>query len=117
MKLRFTPRAVEIIAAISDYIREHNPAAARRVREAIYESLQNLILFPQVGRPQRTMGVRKFVTRKYSYLVYYTVDDSAEEIVILNVKHPGARARTQGCMRPQDVLSPCTCSAMRSLQS
>jgi hypothetical protein len=36
--------------------------------------------------------VRKFVTRKYAYLVYYTVDEAAEEIVILNVKHP-ARTR------------------------
>jgi toxin ParE1/3/4 len=95
MKLRFTPRAVENITAIADYVREYNPAAAKRVREAVYESLQNLILFPQVGRPQRTRGVRKFVTRKYNYLVYYTVDDSAEEIVILNVKHP-AQEREHG---------------------
>jgi len=32
--------------------------------------------------------VRKLVTRKYTYLVYYTVDEAAQEIVILNVKHP-----------------------------
>jgi toxin ParE1/3/4 len=32
--------------------------------------------------------VRKLVTRKYAYLIYYTVDEAAEEIVILNVKHP-----------------------------
>jgi toxin ParE1/3/4 len=31
--------------------------------------------------------VRKFVTRKYAYLVYYTVDEAADEILILNVKH------------------------------
>ena len=71
MKLRFTPRAVENIAAIGDYIRERNPTASQRVRAAIYESLQDLILFPHVGRLQQTEGVRKFVTRKYSYLVYY----------------------------------------------
>ena len=91
MKLRFTPRAVENITAIADYIRERNPAGAQRVRAAIYESLQDLILFPNVGRLQQTEGVRKFVTRKYAYIVYYTVDDSAEEIVILNVKHPAQR--------------------------
>jgi plasmid stabilization system protein ParE len=91
MKLRFTPRAVENIIAIADYIRERNPAAAQRVRAAIYESLQDLILFPNVGRLQQTEGVRKFVTRKYAYIVYYAVDDSAEEIVILNIKHPAQR--------------------------
>jgi plasmid stabilization system protein ParE len=91
MKLRFTPRAVENIAAIADYIRERNPAASQRVRAAIYESLQDLILFPHVGRVQQTEGVRKFVTRKYAYLVYYTVDDAAEEIILLNIKHPAQR--------------------------
>jgi toxin ParE1/3/4 len=91
MKLRFTPRALANIVDIADYIHEHSPAAAQRVRAIIYESLQNLILFPHVGRRQKAEGVRRFVTRKYGYLVYYTVDDVAEEIVILNVKHPAQR--------------------------
>jgi toxin ParE1/3/4 len=91
MKLRFTPRATANLIEIADYIHAHSPAAARRVRAAIYESLQNLILFPHVGRKQKVEGVRKFVTRKYSYLVYYTIDEAAEEIVILSVKHPARR--------------------------
>ena len=92
MKLRFTPRAVQDIAAIADYIRERNPGAAGRVRSAILQSLQNLVLFPQVGRAQTVEGVRKLVTRKYPYLVYYTVDEAAEEIIILTIQHP-ARER------------------------
>ena len=91
MKVRFTPRALEKLAEIADYIHERNPAAALRVRAAIYESLQNLILFPHIGRRQKAEGVRRFVTYKYSYLVYYSVDDAAEEIVILNIKHPARR--------------------------
>jgi toxin ParE1/3/4 len=59
---------------------------------AILESLQNLILFPNVGRPQNVAGVRKLVTRRYAYLVYYMADDVAEEIVILTIQHP-ARER------------------------
>jgi toxin ParE1/3/4 len=91
MKLRFTPRAIANLIEIADYIHEHNPAAARRVRGGIYKSLQTLILFPYVGRRQKTAGVRKFVTPRYRYLVYYAVDESAEEIVILNIKHPARR--------------------------
>jgi toxin ParE1/3/4 len=91
MKLRFTRRAIANIIEITDYIHDHNPAAAQRVRAAIYESLQNLILFPHVGRRQKVEGVRKLVTRKYAYLVYYTIDETAEEIVILSVKHPARR--------------------------
>jgi toxin ParE1/3/4 len=91
MKLRFTPRALENIAAIADHIQARNPAAARRVRAAIYQSLQYLILFPHVGRLQQTEGVRKFVTRRYAYLIYYTVDDAADEIIVLSVKHSAQR--------------------------
>jgi toxin ParE1/3/4 len=92
MRLRFTPRAIANLVEIAGYLHAHNPAASRRVRAAIYGSLQNLILFPDVGRRQTVEGVRKLVTRKYGYLVYYTVNETAEEIVILNVKHP-ARGR------------------------
>ncbi len=91
MKLRFTPRATANIVEIADYILARNPAAAERVRSAIYASLQNLLLFPHMGRRQKAEGVRKLVTGRYSYLIYYTVDEAAEEIVILNVKHPARR--------------------------
>ena len=92
MKLRFTPRAAQDLAEIADYIRQHSPQAALRVRAAILESLQHLILFPQIGRRQKIEGVRKLVTRRYPYLVYYTIDDVAEEIVVLSIQHP-ARER------------------------
>ncbi len=72
MKLRFTPRAVQDIAAIADYIRTRSPGAAERVRSAILQSLQNLVLFPQLGRTQAIEGVRKLVPQKYPYLVYFT---------------------------------------------
>ena len=85
MKLRFTPRAVANLAEIIDYIHERNPAAAGRVRTAIYDSLQSLILFLTLA------GARRRITRKYAYLVYYMVNKEAEEIVILNVKHPARR--------------------------
>jgi len=92
MKLRFTPRAVQDLADIAAYIHEQNPSAALRVRSAILESLQNLVLFPHIGRRQTVEGVRKLVTRRYPYLVYYTTDDEADEIVILTIQHP-ARER------------------------
>ena len=53
MKLRFTPRAAQDLAEIADYLREHSPQAALRVRAAILESLQSLILFPHIRRQGR----------------------------------------------------------------
>jgi toxin ParE1/3/4 len=88
MKLRFTPRALENLDVISEYLRSKKPVGSRHVRAAIYETLRSLILFPRLGRLQKAERVRKIVTRKYSYLIYYTIDADAEEIIILNIKHP-----------------------------
>jgi len=87
MKLRFTPRATRDLADIADYIHERNPNAALRVRTAILDSLQDLILFPELGRRQTVEAVRKLVTRKYPYLVYYSTDRGTDEIVILTIQH------------------------------
>jgi toxin ParE1/3/4 len=92
MKLRFTPRATQDLIGIADYIGARNPAAALRVRAAILESAQNLVLFPEMGRRQNVEGVRKLVTRRYRYLVYYTIDAVAEEIIVITIQH-AARER------------------------
>jgi toxin ParE1/3/4 len=91
MRLRFTRRATQDLIAIADYIRERNPNAAARVRAAILDSIQNLLIFPEIGRRQKVEGVRKLVTRKYPYLVYYSIDELAEEIVVIAIQHPARR--------------------------
>jgi hypothetical protein len=40
---------------------------------------------------QAVSSGRKIVTRKYSYLVYYTVNEAVGEVIVLNVKHPAQR--------------------------
>ena len=92
MKLRFTPRATRDLLDIADYIRGRSPNASSRIRAAILDSLQDLVLFPEAGRRQTIEGVRKFVTRKYSYLIYYGLDRSSDEIIILAIQH-SARER------------------------
>ncbi len=88
MKLRFTPRAVQDLSAIADYVSSRNPPPALRVRAAILDCVQNLLIFPRAGRVQSVAGVRKIVSRKYPYLIYYTADDKEEEIIIVTVQHP-----------------------------
>jgi toxin ParE1/3/4 len=92
VNLRFTPRAVDDLNDIADYVRVHSPSAATRVRAAILESLSKLQRFPQLGRRQDIETVRKIVTQRYPYLVYYNVDDAAQEVIILSIRHP-ARER------------------------
>jgi toxin ParE1/3/4 len=91
MKVRLTPRAARDLAEIADYIRDRNPAAAQRVRDAILEALTNLASFPHIGRRQNIEQVRRLVVRRYAYLIYYEVNEAAHEIVILTIRHPSRR--------------------------
>jgi plasmid stabilization system protein ParE len=93
MRLRFTPRAVFDLTAIADRIRESNPRAAVRVRSSILRSLDHLTAFPRMGRKQTTPGVRKLVTGRYSYFVYYKVDMDAREVVVLSIRHPARKRK------------------------
>lgn len=92
MRLRFTPRAARDLANTAAYLLEHSPASVTRVRAEILDALQDLVLFPELGRRQRIEDVRKLVTRRYSYLVYYRLDRAVDEIVILTIQHH-ARSR------------------------
>jgi plasmid stabilization system protein ParE len=91
VKLRYTPRATRDLVEIAEYLRARNPSAALAVRDAILRSLQDLALFPAIGRRQNVEGVRKLVTRRYRYLIYYTIDQVAEEVVILTIQHSARR--------------------------
>ena len=93
MKLRFTPRATRDLAEIAEYLRNRNPSVALRVRDAILRSLQNLAVFPAIGRLQNIKGVRKLVTPRYRYLVYYTIDEEVQQIVILTIQHSARRRK------------------------
>jgi len=95
MRLRFTPRAIENLNEVAEHVESRSPIAAERVISAIHASLQNLLIFPYSGRLLRVSEIRRLVTARYPYLVYYYVDEFAGEVVILNVKHP-ARERDEG---------------------
>lgn len=88
MKLRFTHQAKQDLDNIADFIRERDPEAALRVRAAIMRALRTLAFFPHIGRLQTVSSVRKLVTRRYKYLIYYVVEEAVEEIVVLTIKHP-----------------------------
>jgi plasmid stabilization system protein ParE len=92
VKLRFTPRATGDLTEIADHIKPKSAQGALNVRAAILESLKVLTDFPRLGRRQSVEGVRKLVTRRYNYLVYYLIDEQTDEIVVLTIQHP-ARER------------------------
>lgn len=94
MKIRYTPRAVNDIIAIADYLSERSPAGARAVEAAIRRTVELLGEFSGSGRvlTQRP-HVRVMPVARYPYLVFYKVSDDV--LLILHVRH-GARAPVKG---------------------
>jgi toxin ParE1/3/4 len=92
LRVRFTAQAIIDLNEIASYLSARNPAAAAGVRKAIRDGTRLVAAFPYAGRQQSEPHVRKLVTRKYAYLIYYRVDISHEEIAILSIRHP-ARER------------------------
>jgi addiction module RelE/StbE family toxin len=91
MRVSFTPRARADIEEIADFTAARSPQTAARVRSAIVKTLELLAQFPGAGRRQTVEGVRKLPISRYPYLVYYTIDDAAEEVVILTIRHASRR--------------------------
>lgn len=92
MKVRFAVQAIVDLKEIADYLSVRNPSAAIRVRKAIQDGTRLIAAFPHSGRQQSEPHIRKLVTPRYSYLIYYTVDVPGDEIAILSIRHP-ARER------------------------
>jgi len=95
MKLRFTRRAAQDLTDIADYLRSRSPAGAANVRTAIFDSLQILTEFPFAGHLQSVEKVRKIVTRKYSYLIYYEISPSRDAIVVITIQHASRQREFQ----------------------
>ena len=91
MKLRFTRRAVQDLADIASYLRSRSPRGAANVRAAIFDSLQILSEFPFAGHVQSVENVRKIVTRKYAYLIYYEISLAGDAIVVITIQHSSRR--------------------------
>ena len=92
MIVRFSRRAASDLTEVSTYLRSHNRVAAARVRAAILDSIELLNRFPNAGRRQDFEDVRKLVVPRYPYLIYYTVDQTSEQILIVTIQH-SARQR------------------------
>lgn len=85
MRLRYAPRARTDIAAIHEYIAEHNRSAATAVVRQIRSTSVLLARYPGLGRETDIPGVRVFPIARYPYLVYHQVRNN--EVVILHVRH------------------------------
>ena len=88
MIVRYTRRAQAQLDEIHSYIESHDPRAARAVVAYIRDSIARLGWFPERYRKtDRLPGVRMLPIVRYPYLVFYTIDATAEEVWILGIRH------------------------------
>ena len=88
--IRWTPEASTDLEHISLHIAESNPEAALKTVRNIFERIEQLASFPNLGRLGREEGTRELVCAPLPYLVVYRLKDSV--IQILHIWH-GAQRR------------------------
>ncbi len=80
-RIVITPRALNDLAAIRDYLSERSPQGADSVRLAINATLDILQDFPFAGRERPELGIRSIGVARYSYTIYHRVQYDQVEIV------------------------------------
>jgi toxin ParE1/3/4 len=91
MKLKWTHQAFGDRDAIMDHIAKDNVVAALEIDERIAAAVDNLLLFPEMGRLGRVIGTRELVVAKSDFIVAYKLDEGRGDIVILRVIHGAQR--------------------------
>jgi len=80
--------AVNDLVRLRDFIRRENPNAASRVASIIKETTQNLIHFPEIGKPvAELLDYRDLFIRfgAGGYIVRYRIQD--EVIYMVHLRH------------------------------
>ena len=91
------PEAAQDITEIWEYIAERSPKGARRVREAILETIRGLVIFPNRGHRRSDLAfepIRFWVVG--NYLIAYVPD--VKPLLVLAVVHARRNPRVIAAM-------------------
>ena len=91
MKVVWSPRALEQLWSIIEYIGRDDLAAAWSVRDRIVERVERLAEFPELGPPGRMHGTRELNITGTSHVAVYRV--TAKELRIVAVWHTSQSRR------------------------
>ncbi len=85
MRVFWTRASLDSLEAITDYIAQHNPAAALRLVDDIPDRTNALLSAnPMAGRKGRTDGTRELVLSGTPYIVAYRVRDCVEVLAVMH---------------------------------
>ena len=87
MKVRWSETALAEMDSIFSYVFEYSRSAAAAVVGRIEELTALLGEFPLVGHLTDEADVRVLSVVRYPFMIFYTIDNAADEIVVLHVRH------------------------------
>ena len=85
MRLEWSVFAQADREAIFDYIEADSPQAAVTVDDRIRVQVEELVQFPEIGRPGRIEGTRELVIHRTPYIAAYRL--TGDTVRILRVLH------------------------------
>ncbi|RJF75771.1 type II toxin-antitoxin system RelE/ParE family toxin [Rhodopseudomonas palustris] len=94
MKVRWSDHAVQELDAILSYIAAHQPSASAGVARRIQDRVRLLEQFPLAGHKTDVENVRALSVVRYPFVIFHVVDDVADEVVIVSIRHTARREIT-----------------------
>lgn len=89
---KFLKTAYEDLFNVIDYIANSlkNPKAAKAINEAIFETIDNICLFPKSASLAKSpnlykLGIRQQIVK--NFCIFYSFDSEKEEITIIYIKY------------------------------
>jgi toxin ParE1/3/4 len=79
--VRWSPEAAADLEGIVDHVSIDNYGLAPEVAERIFEQVEMLRRFPQLGRPGNAAGARELVIAGLPFIVVYELHAGAVEIL------------------------------------
>ena len=81
MTIVWSPRAIEHLAHLRQYIARDNPNAANRIANVLLEAAERLAELPNLGRPGRVNGTRELIVPGTPYIISYRPRGDRLEII------------------------------------
>lgn len=91
MKCRYTLTAATELDKSVSYLLTHAPHVAGKFADSIDTAVSELLEHPYSAQQTAQAGVYRKYVRAFRYSIFYAVDVSSEELVILNVRHAARR--------------------------
>ena len=91
MKIRYTATASREFGQAVDYLLQHAPHVASAFADSVEYALAELVANPLSAQETEHQGVRRKYIRRFRYALFYSINQDADELLILNIRHAARR--------------------------